>query len=56
VRANELFLMSQNRPLRSLHHDGGWTPELIAQQAIPALRSSFYPLDRSADVFSWDPV
>ena len=56
VRANELFLISQNRPLRSLHHDGGWTPEQIAQTAIPALRSSFYPLDRSSDVFSWDPL
>lgn len=56
VRANELFLMSQSRPLRSLHQDGGWTPEQIAEKAIPAFRSSFYPLDRSADVFSWDPV
>ncbi len=23
---------------------------------MPALRASFFPLDRSADVFSWDPV
>jgi NAD(P)-dependent dehydrogenase (short-subunit alcohol dehydrogenase family) len=56
VRANELFLMSQNRPLRSVHRAEGWTPETIASQAIPALRASFYPLDRSQDVFSWDPL
>ena len=56
VRANELFLMSQSRPLRSVHESNGWTPELIASRAIPALKSHFYPLDRSQDVFSWDPV
>ena len=56
VRANEIFLMSQSRPLRSVHRAEGWTPETIASQAMPALRGSFYPLERSQDVFSWDPV
>jgi NAD(P)-dependent dehydrogenase (short-subunit alcohol dehydrogenase family) len=56
VRGNELFLMSQSRPLRSLHRAGGWTPEALAEHALPALRASFYALDRSQDVFSWDPV
>ncbi|MGH8745483.1 MAG: SDR family NAD(P)-dependent oxidoreductase [Burkholderiales bacterium] len=56
VRANELFLFSQNRPLRSMHRDGGWTPQAIAEQAIPAMRAQFYSLDRSQDVFSWDPI
>jgi NAD(P)-dependent dehydrogenase (short-subunit alcohol dehydrogenase family) len=56
VRANEIFLMSQSRPLRSIHESSGWTAESIANHAIPALRSDFYKLDRSADVFSWDPV
>src|SRR5438046_9411244 len=56
VRANEIFLMSQNRPLRSVHRDSGWTPETVASQAIPALRAHFYPLERSQDVFSWDPL
>jgi NAD(P)-dependent dehydrogenase (short-subunit alcohol dehydrogenase family) len=55
VRANELFLMSQSRPLRSVHRAEGWTPEAISSHAIPALKASFYPLDRSQDVFSWDP-
>src|SRR4051794_16795632 len=56
VRANEIFLFSQNRPLRSVHRHGGWTPETVASQAMPALRAHFYPLERSQDVFSWDPV
>ena len=48
--------MSQPRPLRSVQRDGGWTARSIAEHAIPALRSGFYGLDRSQDVFSWDPV
>ena len=56
VRANEIFLMSQPRPLRSVHRDGGWTPQSIAEHAIPAMKAGFYGLDRSQDVFSWDPI
>ncbi|HET7197824.1 MAG TPA: SDR family oxidoreductase, partial [Burkholderiales bacterium] len=56
VRGNEIFLMSQSRPLRSVHRAEGWTPESVAAHALPALRASFYPLERSQDVFSWDPV
>jgi NAD(P)-dependent dehydrogenase (short-subunit alcohol dehydrogenase family) len=56
VRANEIFLMSQNRPLRSVHRAEGWTPEAIAEVAIPAMKAHFYALDRSQDVFSWDPI
>lgn len=56
VRGNEIFLMSQPRPLRSIHRGEGWTPQTIAEHAIPALRSNFMPLEVSADVFSWDPV
>ena len=56
VRANEIFLMSQIRPIRSMHAADGWTPETVAERAIPAMRPSFYPLDRSQDIFDWDPV
>jgi NAD(P)-dependent dehydrogenase (short-subunit alcohol dehydrogenase family) len=56
VRANEIFLMSQSRPLRSVHRAEGWTPETIGAHAMPALRAHFYPLERSQDVFSWDPL
>jgi NAD(P)-dependent dehydrogenase (short-subunit alcohol dehydrogenase family) len=56
VRANEMFLMSQSRPIRSVHRGEGWTPETVASHAIPAMEKSFYPLERSGDVFNWDPI
>ncbi|MCQ4158629.1 SDR family oxidoreductase [Roseomonas sp. GC11] len=56
ARNNEIFLFNQPRPVRSAHRSEGWTPELIAEHALPALRAQFMPLDRSADVFAWDPV
>lgn len=56
VRNNEIFLMSQPRPVRSVQASDGWTPEAIADHAMPALKASFYDLDVSADVFSWDPA
>jgi len=55
VRKNEIFLMGKSRPLRSVHSGDDWTPETVRDHAIPALRSSFYPLERSQDVFTWDP-
>jgi NAD(P)-dependent dehydrogenase (short-subunit alcohol dehydrogenase family) len=56
VRNNEIFLMSQPRPIRSVHRGEGWSPQTVASHALPALKASFYDLDRSADVFSWDPI
>ncbi len=56
VRGNEVFVMSQPRPLRSVHRSEGWTPETLADHMLPALRSSLVPLDMSRDVFSWNPV
>lgn len=56
VRMNEIYLMGQSRPIRSVHRSDGWTCESIGEHAIPALKSSFYPLDRSGDIFSWDPI
>ena len=56
VRMNEIFLMGQSRPLRSVQRSEGWTPQSIAEHAMPALKSSFYKLDRSADIFNWDAI
>lgn len=56
VRKNEIFLFGQPRPLRSVHRSEGWTPGGIAEHAIPALERSFFPLERSGEVFSWDPI
>jgi NAD(P)-dependent dehydrogenase (short-subunit alcohol dehydrogenase family) len=56
VRNNEIYLFNQTRPIRTLHRSDGWTPEKLAAQLKGAFASSFTPLDRSTDVFSWDPV
>ena len=56
VRNNEIFLMSQPRPVRSVHRSEGWSPQTVAAHALPALKASFYDLERSGDVFSWDPI
>ncbi|WP_223552427.1 SDR family NAD(P)-dependent oxidoreductase [Pseudomonas sp. BF-R-01] len=56
VRNNEIFLFSQPRPIRTAHNSEGWTVETCLERAIPMFESSFYPLDKSRDVFTWDPV
>ncbi len=56
VRLNEIFLFGHPRPVRSVQRSEGWTPETIAEHAIPAMKASFAALERSGDVFSWDPI
>jgi len=56
VRNNEVFVMSQPRPVRSVHRQEGWSAQTLAEHGMPALRAAFTPLERSADVFTWDPV
>jgi NAD(P)-dependent dehydrogenase (short-subunit alcohol dehydrogenase family) len=56
VRNNEIFLMSQSRPIRSAHTSNGWTPETVSERVLSAFKPSMYALDRTADVFTWDPL
>lgn len=56
VRNNEIFLMSQPRPIRAAHTSDGWTPETVSERVLRAFKPSMYALDRTADVFTWDPV
>ena len=56
VRNNEIFLMNQPRPIRSMHRAEGWTARTIAEHCIPALKQNFMGLERSPDVWCWDPV
>jgi NAD(P)-dependent dehydrogenase (short-subunit alcohol dehydrogenase family) len=56
VRNNEIFLFNQPRAVRTIHRSDGWTPDKISQQLKGALGPSFTPLERSGDVFSWDPI
>jgi len=56
VRNNEIYLFSQPRPIRNAHNGDGWTAQSVVDSALPMLRAGFFPLDRSGDVFTWDPV
>ena len=56
VRKNEIFLMSQSRPLRGVHDSEGWTPQKLHEHFFPAVKSWFFPLERTADVFPWDSI
>ena len=56
VRNNEVYLFNQPRPIRSLHRSDGWTPQKLDEQLKGAFGPSLTPLERSGDVFSWDPV
>ena len=56
VRNNEIFLFSQPRPVRNAHCSEGWTAQGVLDSALPMMRAGFYGLDRSSDVFTWDPA
>jgi NAD(P)-dependent dehydrogenase (short-subunit alcohol dehydrogenase family) len=56
VRNNEVYLFNQPRPIRSLHRSDGWTPQKLDEQLKGTFGPSLTPLERSGDVFSWDPV
>lgn len=56
VRANEIYLFNQIRMIRSMHRSTGWTPESIADDAMPALQSSFADNLPAFKLTPWDPV
>jgi NAD(P)-dependent dehydrogenase (short-subunit alcohol dehydrogenase family) len=56
VRGNEIFLMSQPRPVRSIARGDGWTAETILNQGLPALTNWFCDLSPSASAFPGEPV
>jgi NAD(P)-dependent dehydrogenase (short-subunit alcohol dehydrogenase family) len=55
VRANEIYLFTQTRILRSVHCSTGWTPEGIADTAMPAMKVSLVENLKSGEVIPWDP-
>ena len=56
VRGNEIMIMSQPRPLKSVHQSEGWTPQSIAEHALPAMRGALTLLEETADIFNWPPI
>ena len=56
VRAGEIMIFSQPRPLRSIHRQGGWTPEEIGTTAMKAMEPFFDEPKASAAIFPYDPM
>jgi NAD(P)-dependent dehydrogenase (short-subunit alcohol dehydrogenase family) len=56
VRGKEIMLFGHMRPLRSIHHDRGWTPERLAEMFPGTLRHHLAPLDTSGQFFNYDPM
>jgi NAD(P)-dependent dehydrogenase (short-subunit alcohol dehydrogenase family) len=56
VRANEIYLFNQIRMIRSVHRSDGWTPEDIAEHAMPAFEASFFANVPSMSLTPWDPI
>lgn len=55
VRNNEVMLFNQPRPIRTIHTAEGWTPSSLAD-TMNAFKGSLVPLEKSGDVFVWDPI
>lgn len=55
-RGNEVVLMSQPRPLRSVARMEGWSPETIIDQAFASMSADFYDAGASASVFPYEPI
>ena len=56
VRNNEIYLFNQPRPIKTIHRADGWTPGTLATEIKAAFSPLFTPLERSEDVFNWDPI
>ena len=56
VRKNEIFVFSRPRPVKTMHRSEGWTVQSIAEELLPAMKPAMGPLERSADIWPYDPV
>jgi NAD(P)-dependent dehydrogenase (short-subunit alcohol dehydrogenase family) len=56
VRGKEIMLFNHMRPIRSIHHAEGWTPERLAKMFPGTLRQHLVPLETSGQFFNYDPL
>ena len=56
VRANEIFIYSQPRAIKSVHRSEGWSAKSIAEHAMPVLQSQFTPIEQVAEVFPYEAI
>jgi hypothetical protein len=56
VRGKEIMLFGHMRPIRSIHHDAGWTPDRLAEMLPATLGHHLAPLETSGQYFNYDPL
>jgi NAD(P)-dependent dehydrogenase (short-subunit alcohol dehydrogenase family) len=56
VRGKEIMLFNHMRPVRSIHHAEGWTPERLAKMLPGTLHQHLSPLETSGQYFNYDPL
>jgi NAD(P)-dependent dehydrogenase (short-subunit alcohol dehydrogenase family) len=56
VRGKEMYLFSQSRIVRSVHHSQGWTVDELSRQLVPMMKDHLTPVETSDTYFSWDPM
>jgi NAD(P)-dependent dehydrogenase (short-subunit alcohol dehydrogenase family) len=56
VRGKEIMLFNQMRPIRTIHHAEGWTPERIAEIFPGTLGHQLVALETSGQYFNYDPL
>jgi NAD(P)-dependent dehydrogenase (short-subunit alcohol dehydrogenase family) len=56
VRGKEIMLFGHMRPVMRIHHEGGWTPERIAEMFPGTLQHHLVPLETSGQYFNYDPL
>ncbi len=54
ARGSEIYLYNHSRPVRFLHHKGGWTPEQLAEN-LPKLTPLFSPVVPAKTWMPWTP-
>ena len=54
ARGSEIQLYNHSRPVRILHHKGGWTPEELAE-SLPKLAPMFSPVVPAKTWMPWTP-
>lgn len=55
-RGAELTLYGGMGPVRMVHRNGGWTPETIAENAMPTLQSAFHDISNSRSMHPGMPL
>lgn len=56
VRGNEIFVMSQPRPIRGVHRSDGWTLDTLGSHFLPSVKANLVPLESGLEVFPWDAI